>query len=63
VKPGPDKERPGSLLRVRIPHTLKLLPDEGAEVPLNGFWLQRLRQGDVVEATPPPAAPTEGTTS
>ena len=53
VKPGPNPEVPGSLLRVRIPHTFALLPDEGADVPENGFWLTLLRDGDVVLVEPP----------
>jgi hypothetical protein len=55
VKPGPNRALPGTLLRVRIPHTLALLPDTGAEVPENGFWIQRLNQGDVVLADAPAA--------
>jgi hypothetical protein len=53
VKPGPNPELPGTTLKVRIPHTYALMDDAGAEVPEDGFWLQRLRQGDVVRADPP----------
>lgn len=48
VKPGPNPDKPSSLLKVRVPRTHTLLPDEGAEVPEDMFWLQRLSQGDVV---------------
>lgn len=30
------------------------LPEEGAWVTLDEYWSRRLRDGDVVEATPPP---------
>ncbi|WP_428492161.1 DUF2635 domain-containing protein [Rhodopila sp.] len=48
VKPGPNPEIPGTLLKVRVPRTHGLLPDAGQEVPENAFWLQRLAHGDVV---------------
>lgn len=41
VKPGPG-------LKVRIPHTHELLPDEGRDVPETQFWLRRVACGDVV---------------
>jgi hypothetical protein len=52
VKPGPNREIPGTLLRVRIPRTHALLPETGAEVPANSFWLQRIAHGDVVAVNP-----------
>lgn len=58
VKPGLDPERPGQQLAVRIPGSLALLPQDGAEVPENRFWLRRLVQGDVVPVEPA-AAPAE----
>ena len=61
VKPAPDRERPGKQLVVRIPNSLALLANEGAEVPENRFWLRRLAQGDVVRADPPKAAPSAPT--
>ena len=48
VRPGPNPDRPGSLLQVRDPVTFRLLPDEGAEVS-GDFWIRRLRDGDVIE--------------
>lgn len=36
-------------LIVRDPETMKQLPDDGAEVPVNSYWIRRLRDGDVVE--------------
>lgn len=57
VKPAPDPERPGQLLKVRQPRpSFALLPDEGAEVPENHFWHRRLAQGDVVRAEPKESA-------
>lgn len=39
------------------------LPADGAVVPRIGFWLRRVADGDVVEATPPTATvPTTKTT-
>lgn len=58
VKPAPDRERPGQQLKVRIPGTLALLPDAGAEVPENRFWMRRLAHGDVVVAAAPAAQET-----
>lgn len=37
---------PGAV--IRDPETMRLLPEEGAEVPENNFWIRRLRGGDVV---------------
>jgi Protein of unknown function (DUF2635) len=63
VKPGPNPRKPGSLLKVRFLRTKQLLPDAGAEVPRDGFWLRRLRDGDVVLASPTqPAAAVEAVT-
>lgn len=54
VKPAPDRF-------VRDPESKRLLPDDGAEVPQAGYWMRRLRDGDVIPATPAasaaPAAP------
>jgi hypothetical protein len=55
VKPGPNPRKPGSLLKVRIPHTKALLSEEGAEVPENQFWLRRVRDSDVLRVQPPAA--------
>lgn len=46
--------------RVRDPEIpTRILPPEGDFKPDNSFWQRRLRDGDVVEATPPsqPKAP------
>jgi hypothetical protein len=34
-----------------------VLPADGAYKPRNAFWLRRLRDGDVIEATPVPLPP------
>jgi hypothetical protein len=60
VKPGINPET-GKPFVVRIPRTFAALAAEGEEVPANGFWIQRLAQGDVVSATAPAAANTEST--
>jgi hypothetical protein len=52
-----DKAARGkATLQIRDPETNRLLPPEGAEVPENGFWMRRLRDGDVVADKPPPKA-------
>ncbi len=55
--------KPAAGRLVRDPITRVPLPDAGAEKPASSFWLRRLRDGDVVEATPPtppaPSAPQE----
>lgn len=45
VKPTPG-------LKVRDPETRAFLPNEGREVPASIYWTRRLRDGDVVKATP-----------
>ncbi|HVB67977.1 MAG TPA: DUF2635 domain-containing protein [Acetobacteraceae bacterium] len=52
VKPAPGR-------RVRDPVTRRPLPDGGAEVVRNRFWIRRLRDQDVMEAEP--AAQSEKT--
>jgi hypothetical protein len=55
VKPGPrqdDRDRP---LVVRAP-TGRCLSPSGEDVPETQFWHRRLRDGDVVAATPVPTA-------
>lgn len=44
---------PADGLQVRDPATGAVLPAEGAEVPLNTYWLRRLGDGDVREAIAP----------
>lgn len=52
VKPAPG-------LVIPDPDRLDMLPADGRDVPASDFWLRRLRDGDVVEATPP-ADPAPG---
>lgn len=35
-------------LTIRDPHTKRVLPAEGGEVPDNVFWRRRLRDGDAL---------------
>lgn len=42
---------------VRDPETKNILDDVGEFKPRNGFWLKRLKQGDVVEAKPSKSDP------
>ncbi len=56
VKPGTSR-RTGLTVKVRVPRTKALLPADGAEVPNTGFWLRRLRDGDVVLADAPAPTP------
>lgn len=44
------KASPG--LKIRDADLKDLLPDDGRDVPDTDYWLRRLRDGDVVEATP-----------
>ncbi|PWD90547.1 DUF2635 domain-containing protein [Ignatzschineria cameli] len=37
---------------VRDPETKQLLDEAGEFKPRNGFWLKRLKQGDVIETKP-----------
>jgi hypothetical protein len=44
---------------IRDPHTGRVLPAEGGEVPEDNFWVRRLRDGSVVlveEVRPPTGA-------
>lgn len=41
--------KPKAGLIVRDPITKRPLLPEGREVPADGYWLRRLRSGDVVE--------------
>jgi hypothetical protein len=40
--------RPAPGLRIADPQTGDYLPESGALVPRSGFWLRRLKDGDVV---------------
>jgi hypothetical protein len=59
VKPGIWHDAPAGassrLLVVHHPNRARLR-DEGEDVPESGYWLRRLRDGDVVLATPPAEA-------
>ncbi|MCP1229321.1 DUF2635 domain-containing protein [Acetobacter fabarum] len=50
VKPAPDRT-------VRWPASLRLLSEQGAEVPSTAFWLRALARGDVQKASPAVQAP------
>lgn len=47
IKPAPG-------LKVRTQQG-SFLPEEGAEVERDSFWVRRINDGDVVETTPPKA--------
>jgi hypothetical protein len=49
--------KPGPGLAVRDPELRDFLPAEGRTVPRSDYWLRRLADGDVVEATTPAPAP------
>lgn len=46
--------KPAPGLKVRTPQG-GFLPDEGAEVERNSFWVRRINDGDVIETDPPKA--------
>lgn len=46
IKPAPG-------LRIADPKTGVYLPEKGAVMPRNAFWLRRLKDGDVVEIKNP----------
>jgi len=51
--------KPAAGLRVIDPVRKQFMPAEGMEVDDHDFyWARRLRDGDVVRATPPGATPT-----
>ncbi len=50
VQPGHSDD--GARLIVRAPNR-RILLDKGEEVPETGFWMRRLRDGDVVLAPAP----------
>jgi len=45
---------------VRDPETKEILSEIGELKPKNGFWLKRIKQGDVVEAKPARKSTTKG---
>jgi hypothetical protein len=53
-------------LIIRRPEIKKgnnILPDTGADVPENSYWLRRLKSGEVVKAQPPNAAGANNTSN
>jgi hypothetical protein len=56
VKPGSRQDDRDHPLVVRAPNGRRLSPS-GEEVPDTQFWHRRLRDRDVVPATPVPTAP------
>lgn len=50
------KPAPGARVRYPAPAHTHILSAEGAEVEDSPYWQRRLRDRDVVKATPPPAA-------
>jgi len=44
--------RPAPGLRIADPATGNYLPEGGALMPRSGFWLRRLKDGDVIAAAP-----------
>lgn len=56
IKPAPG-------LTVRDPDRgLAPIPVDGIEVPNSSYWLRRLADGDVVDATPAPRLSTKSNT-
>ncbi len=53
--------KPKTGLVVRDPVSKRALPAEGADVPASGYWMRRLRDGDVIVSEPPEAAPAAPT--
>lgn len=45
--------KPAANRRVLDPQSHQPLTAEGAEVPRNTYWMRRLQDGDVTEATKP----------
>lgn len=52
IKPAPG-------LRIADPKTGVYLPENGALMPRSGFWLRRLKDGDVIEVKDPEANPVK----
>lgn len=46
--------KPAKHVRVRDPVTATPLDEHGEDKPRNSYWLRRLADGDVREASPPP---------
>lgn len=46
--------RPAPGIRIADPETGQYLPEVGLLVPRSGFWLRRLKDGDVLEAEQSP---------
>lgn len=51
--------RPAPGRQVRDPFTGEPLPADGREVEFNTYYRRRLRDGDVLEGTPPQSPPPQ----
>lgn len=49
---------PAPGVEVRNPRSKELLPESGAWVPYDGYWLRRLKDGDVSREEPDKKPPT-----
>lgn len=54
--------RPKEGLRIADPKTGEYLPESGMLMPRSGFWLRRLKDGDVVEVKQGASAPAASQT-
>lgn len=54
------KPAPGVQVRYPPPNQRRVLPESGAGVPEESYWLRRLRAGDVVLAEQIPDSSTQG---
>lgn len=51
--------KPAKGLVIPDPDRHDRLPVEGRDVPASDFWMRRMRDGDVVEATAPSEQPSD----
>lgn len=51
--------KPRKGVKVRDPESKRHLPEEGAEVPENSYWMRRLLDGDVQTADYDAAEPAD----
>ena len=58
--PTTFKIRPQNGLRIADPKTGEYLPADGMVMPRSGFWLRRLKDGDVVEVAQGTPAKSKG---
>ena len=59
--PHPDTFfiKPAAGLRIADPSTGEYLPEGGMLMPRSGFWLRRLKDGDVIVVEPRQASPAK----